>query len=146
MLLEFRRVLFRSRQLQSPTSISDPQAKRPTSEATHKRSDLTVVQAPFGYYKSFELKVKGHPLSELSREFKIKGNEEVEEELSDRERSQLWKKMSKVKMQATRGNNDLKSNVELGRDLDLYIVNDVVGKGLPLFTPKGTAIDRKSVV
>ncbi|MBU2503486.1 MAG: threonyl-tRNA synthetase editing domain-containing protein, partial [Nanoarchaeota archaeon] len=28
-----------------------------------------VVRAPFGYYKEFELKVKGHPLSELSRSF-----------------------------------------------------------------------------
>ena len=29
---------------------------------------FSVVRAPFGYYKEFELKVKGHPLSELSRE------------------------------------------------------------------------------
>ena len=35
--------------------------------------------APFGDYKSFELKVKGHPLSELSREIIVKKNEEVEE-------------------------------------------------------------------
>jgi threonyl-tRNA synthetase len=46
-------------------------------------------------------------------------------------------------MQAPRGENDLKSNVELGRDLDLYIVNDVIGPGLPLLTPKGTAIKRE---
>jgi len=32
--------------------------------------DFKVTRAPFGYYKSFELKVKGHPLSELSKEFK----------------------------------------------------------------------------
>ncbi|PIN89062.1 threonine--tRNA ligase [Candidatus Pacearchaeota archaeon CG10_big_fil_rev_8_21_14_0_10_32_14] len=30
-----------------------------------------VVRAPFGYYKEFELKVKGHPLSELSRSFGV---------------------------------------------------------------------------
>ena len=53
------------------------------------------------------------------------------------------KKLSKVKMQSPRGENDLKSNVELGRDLDLYIVNDVIGQGLPLLTPKGTAIKRE---
>ena len=28
-----------------------------------------VVRAPFGWYKGFTIKVKGHPLSELSREF-----------------------------------------------------------------------------
>src|SRR3989344_1172881 len=29
-----------------------------------------VTRAPFGYYKEFELKCKGHPLSELSKEFR----------------------------------------------------------------------------
>jgi len=65
------------------------------------------------------------------------------EELTEKEKTLLWKKLSKVKMQAPRGNNDLKSNVELGRDLDLYIVNEVVGPGLPLLTPKGTTIKRE---
>jgi len=40
--------------------------------------DGEVLRAPFGWYKSFELKCKGHPLSELSRT--IKG-EEVPEAL-----------------------------------------------------------------
>ena len=66
-----------------------------------------------------------------------------EKELTDKEKNILWKKLSKVKMQAPRGKDDLKSNVELGRDLDLYIVNDVIGPGLPLLTPKGTAIKRE---
>jgi threonyl-tRNA synthetase len=34
-----------------------------------------VTRAPFGYYKQFTIKCKGHPLSELSREIKI-GKEE----------------------------------------------------------------------
>ena len=37
----------------------------------------------------------------------------------------------------------LKSNVELGRDLDLYIVSEIVGSGLPLLTPKGATIKRE---
>ena len=69
--------------------------------------------------------------------------ENQEPELTEKERYQLLKNLTKVKMQATRGENDLKSNVELGRDLDLYIVNEVIGKGLPLFTPKGAAIKRE---
>ncbi|MBI2672290.1 threonine--tRNA ligase [Candidatus Woesearchaeota archaeon] len=32
------------------------------------REEYNVLRAPFGYYKSFELSCKGHPLSELSRE------------------------------------------------------------------------------
>ena len=37
------------------------------SEKELKKS-FDVLRAPFGYYKSFELSCKGHPLSELSRE------------------------------------------------------------------------------
>lgn len=33
-----------------------------------KRSGFEVVSSPFGWYKSFRLSCKGHPLSELSRE------------------------------------------------------------------------------
>ncbi len=38
-----------------------------------------VTRAPFGWYKSFILSAKGHPLSELSREIRVKeGEEDVE--------------------------------------------------------------------
>ena len=42
---------------------------------------FSVTKAPVGYYKEFELKVKGHPLAELSREIKVekKGKEEISE-------------------------------------------------------------------
>ncbi|MBW2974678.1 threonine--tRNA ligase [Candidatus Woesearchaeota archaeon] len=39
--------------------------------------EFDVHRSPFGWYKKFEISVKGHPLSELSREF---GPEEVKEE------------------------------------------------------------------
>jgi threonyl-tRNA synthetase len=122
---------------------SPEDAVRILNETAKLLNEFNILQAPFGYYKSLELKIKGHPLSELSREIIIEGNEEHEEEISPEEREQILKKLSKVKMQAPRGQNDLKSNVELGRDLDLYIVSDVVGKGLPLLTPKGAAIKRE---
>ncbi|MEK6873993.1 MAG: threonine--tRNA ligase [Nanoarchaeota archaeon] len=38
------------------------------AETELKKLKYKVTRAPFGYYKEFELKVKGHPLSELSRE------------------------------------------------------------------------------
>ena len=56
---------------------------------------------------------------------------------------ELVRKMSKIRMSALRGKNDQKSNVELGRELDLYVVNEIVGQGLPLLTPKGTTIKRE---
>jgi len=37
-------------------------------KALKKKKGLKIHRAPFGYYKEFELKVKGHPLSELSRQ------------------------------------------------------------------------------
>ncbi|MDH5402928.1 MAG: threonine--tRNA ligase [Candidatus Heimdallarchaeota archaeon] len=39
-----------------------------------------VFRAPFGWYKGFTIKVKGHPLSELSREFSSNIKEVSEEE------------------------------------------------------------------
>ena len=115
------------------------------------KKDFKVVKAPFGYYKEFELKVKGHPLSELSREIIVDGDERAllgvpqNSEFRGKEinREQLLKKMSKVKMSAKKPPKGLKSNIELGRDLDLYIVSEIVGGGLPLFTPKGTTIFRE---
>lgn len=120
----------------------------------HKK--IKVFRAPFGYYKEFELKCKGHPLSELSREIKLELDivEEKEtkenpqkitdnQEVTEEERLRIVKRLSKSVMQATRGKNDLKSNVELGKELDLYMVSEVIGQGLPLLTPKGATIKRE---
>jgi len=38
----------------------------------------TALKAPFGWYKSFELKCKGHPLSELSRTITVGGGKKEE--------------------------------------------------------------------
>jgi len=104
------------------------------------RKNFKVARAPFGYYKEFEMKVKGHPLSELSREIRVGGGEEVVDEA---EIQNLAKKLTKVKMSTKKAPKGLKTNIELGRDLDLYIINEVVGGGLPLFTPKGATIKRE---
>ncbi|MCD6478051.1 MAG: threonine--tRNA ligase [Candidatus Aenigmarchaeota archaeon] len=50
-----------------------------------------VKKAPFGWYKSFEIKVKGHPLAELSREILPEGKEEtLEEKIEDGEIEELF--------------------------------------------------------
>ncbi|MFC1685583.1 threonine--tRNA ligase [Nanoarchaeota archaeon] len=46
-----------------------------------KKEKFKVDQAPFGYYKEFSLKCKGHPLAELSRS--IKPGESAKEEESE---------------------------------------------------------------
>jgi len=39
--------------------------------------------------------------------------------------------------------DNLKTNQELGRELDLYMGSEIVGSGLPLLTPKGATIKRE---
>ena len=49
------------------------------TEAKHvlEKEGFEVIRAPFGYYKEFELKCKGHPLSELSKEFRTEEQESM---------------------------------------------------------------------
>ena len=79
-----------------------------------------VSRAPFGYYKQFELKVKGHPLSELSREIKGVEGGEVEEKYDPK---QLLREISKAKLDTSK----LKENDHriIGKQMDLFSFNDV---------------------
>ena len=87
--------------------------------------DFKVTRAPFGYYKSFELKCKGHPLSELSKEFKPEGFEEIrmkpKEEVYDPEK--LLRAISRSRLDTSK----LKDNDHriLGQKLDLFSFNEV---------------------
>ncbi|MGZ7136392.1 MAG: threonyl-tRNA synthetase editing domain-containing protein, partial [Methanobacterium sp.] len=53
-------------------------------ESKLKEKNLKVTRIPFGWYKSFEISCKGHPLSELSRTITAKApeKEKTEEEPS----------------------------------------------------------------
>jgi threonyl-tRNA synthetase len=79
--------------------------------------EFSVSKAPFGYYKEFEIKVKGHPLSELSREIKIKGEENEKYDFK-----QLLREISKSKLDSSK----LKTNDHriLGNQMDLYSFNE----------------------
>lgn len=102
--------------------------------------NYTVARAPFGYYKEFELKVKGHPLSELSRSFgdsaatpypltrenvKInnKSNKNLAKFESDYNPSQLLREISKSRLDTSK----LKDNDHriLGQQMDLFSFNEV---------------------
>jgi len=55
------------------------------TEAAIASKGIEVHRSPFGWYKAFEIRCKGHPLSELSREFtseKTVTREEVVEKIS----------------------------------------------------------------
>jgi len=83
------------------------------------KKDFKVTRAPFGYYKEFELKVKGHPLSELSREIKSQGKM-VDEKYDSK---QLLREISKSKLDASK----LKDNDHriLGKQMDLFSFSEV---------------------
>ncbi len=81
------------------------------------KKSFSVVRAPFGYYKEFELKVKGHPLSELSREINVAG--EGDKKYDEK---QLLREISKSKLDTSK----LKSNDHriIGQQMDLYSFNE----------------------
>lgn len=82
------------------------------------KKEYSVLRAPFGYYKRFALKVKGHPLSELSRE--IVSSPDGEEVYDAK---QLLREITKAKLDTSK----LKENDHriLGRQMDLFSFNDV---------------------
>lgn len=87
------------------------------------KKSFHVVKAPFGYYKEFELKVKGHPLSELSREISVEGEgrRASTEEVYDYKR--LLNEISKNKLDSSK----LKENDHriIGQQMDLFSFSEV---------------------
>ncbi|MEM2089908.1 MAG: threonine--tRNA ligase [Candidatus Pacearchaeota archaeon] len=83
---------------------------------------VQVTRAPFGWYKEFELKCKGHPLAELSREIL------VEEKKDKREKIQKH-----IISSETLGPYDHRV---LGQKLDLFSFNEVA-PGSVFWHPKG---------
>ncbi len=98
------------------------------------KKNFKVVRAPFGYYKEFELKVKGHPLSELSREIRTEGKQ-VQEEIYNA--SQLLREISKSKLDTSK----LKDNDHriIGQEMDLFSFNEVA-PGMVLWHNNGLII------
>ena len=96
-----------------------------------KKKKFKVVRAPFGYYKTFEMKVKGHPLSELSREIVVEGSEE------EYDPKKLIKEISKSKLDTSK----LKDNDHriIGKKLDLFSFNEVA-PGMVFWHNKGLVI------
>ncbi len=103
------------------SNLANPELAIKTLNEAEKelKKSFNVVKAPFGYYKEFEFKVKGHPLSELSREIKVEG-ESNEKESYDYK--QLLNEISKTKLDSSK----LKDNDHriIGREMDLFSFHD----------------------
>lgn len=113
-----------------------------SAEKTLKKEGFDVTRAPFGYYKEFELKCKGHPLSELSKEFNSGVSAEkgkVIKIVEDKEvdPSKLLKEISRSKLDTSK----LKENDHriLGQKLDLFSFNES-SPGNPFWHANGLVI------
>jgi threonyl-tRNA synthetase len=84
-----------------------------------KIKNFRIFRAPFGYYKEFEMKVKGHPLSELAREIRI---DEDEGKDGKYDYEQLLREISKTKLDSSK----LKENDHriIGQQMDLFSFNE----------------------
>jgi threonyl-tRNA synthetase len=113
-------------------NLGAPKIAQEVLEKTQKeleKKEYQVARAPFGYYKEFELKVKGHPLSELSREIgareesKITKVIKINEDDENFDPKQLLREISKSKLDTSK----LKENDHriLGREMDLFSFNEV---------------------
>ena len=125
-------------------SLSSPQFALKTMENTEKEllntKKYNVTRAPFGYYKEFEIKCKGHPLSELSRSI---GTEQIvssspkisKEEVFDYK--QLLREISKSKLDTSK----LKDNDHriLGKQMDLFSFSETA-PGMVFWHNKGLII------
>ncbi len=102
-----------------------------------------VYLVPFGYYKSFELKVKGHPLSELSREI-FSENETVDEikDLSKEELKKLIYEISKSKLDTSKlAENDHRI---IGKKMNLWSFSPAA-PGMVFWHDKGLFIKNKLI-
>jgi threonyl-tRNA synthetase len=79
-----RVVLYPYAHLSSSLAAPDPaQAILDALEKELRARGFEVTASPFGYYKSFKVAVKGHPLSELSREIVAEAALEAKEDVSE---------------------------------------------------------------
>ena len=107
-------------------SLSNPEfAQKILEQAEHalsQNSPYKITRAPFGYYKEFELKCKGHPLSELSRSIGSKetltNDKKMISKSEDINYKQLLKEISKSKLDT----RELKENDHriLGKQMNLF--------------------------
>jgi threonyl-tRNA synthetase len=106
-------------------------------ETEARSMGIEVHRAPFGWNKRFTLSVKGHPLAEQLR---VVTKEDV---LSRREaRAEGAARQEAVQVQERAAVREEKEplHIRLGRELDVFSVNENVGSGLILFHPNGAII------
>lgn len=107
------------------------------AERELKKEKFNVTRAPFGYYKEFELKVKGHPLSELSREIKPAEKDSKNNNSEEFDYKSALKNIGKNILDRSK----LKDNDHriIGSEMDLFSFNEVA-PGMVFFHNNGLII------
>lgn len=150
------------------SSPSNPKTALDVLDIAEKalKKDYVVHRSPFGWYKSFNISVKGHPLSELSREFgpekpKETGNESLKKE---RKLSSYWhiltedgelhdvgtfnykdkklKKFAFYEKEKSRAVNGEPAHVKLMKKLELVDYEPASDGGNLRYYPKGRLIKK----
>ena len=124
------------------SSLSKPDFALKTLEKTEKElsKKFKVNRAPFGYYKEFELKCKGHPLSELSRE--IQSEKEVKQIDEPINYQKLLREISKSKLDTKK----LKENDHriIGKQMDLFSFSETA-PGMVFWNNNGLIIKNELI-
>jgi len=108
---------------------------------------LEVHRSPFGWYKGFEIRCKGHPMSELSREFGTEKEEITREEIAAKVSSEflvLTPEGDEVPVDM----EDVESCGVLNKypALKTFIISEEVGKGKGTEPPSIKAMQRLELV
>ncbi len=98
---------------------------------------LEVYRAPFGWNKRFTLSVKGHPLAEQLR---VVRREDVLSRREERGAASTRQEVVRVEERPATREEREPLHIRLGRELDVFSVNENVGSGLILFHPNGAII------
>src|SRR3989344_1945269 len=108
------------------------------AEIELKKKFKDTLRAPFGYYKEFEFKCKGHPLAELRKEFRSDGDKEVSTKIISKEEPIDHKKLLSQISRSKLDTSKLKDNDHriLGQKLGLFMFNET-SPGMPYWLPKG---------
>lgn len=106
-------------------------------ETEARSMGIEVHRAPFGWNKRFTLSVKGHPLAEQLR---VVTKEDVLSRREARAEGAARQEAAQVQERAAVREEKEPLHIRLGRELDVFSVNENVGSGLILFHPNGAII------
>ncbi|MDT7859957.1 MAG: threonine--tRNA ligase [Candidatus Calditenuis sp.] len=106
-------------------------------ETEARTMGIEVYRAPFGWNKRFTLSVKGHPLAEQLR---VVTKEDVLSRREARAEGAARQEAAQVQEKAAVREEKEPLHIRLGRELDVFSVNENVGSGLILFHPNGAII------